>query len=104
MKKVPEAPALPRPGQIKDVASAASAIGQIVRGAAAALTDYAFRINRTLPKDGTEAMTGPLPLRSYTVATRPDATLNEGAVIYVSDAAAGAIFQGSNGAAWVNLG
>jgi len=40
----------------------------------------------------------------YTLATIPLATLHEGAIIYVSDAASGANFQGSDGAAWVNLG
>jgi hypothetical protein len=40
----------------------------------------------------------------YTSASRPSAANNEGAVIYVSDAAAGTKFQGSNGSAWVPLG
>jgi len=46
----------------------------------------------------------PVTPPTYTVATRPDVTLNEGGIIYVSDGAAGAKFQGSDGAAWVNLG
>jgi hypothetical protein len=40
----------------------------------------------------------------YTLATIPDATFHEGAILYVSDASSGARFQGSNGIAWVNLG
>lgn len=43
------------------------------------------RLNRVLPKDGTEAMTGPLELFTYTVATLPDASDFTGSVIYVSD-------------------
>jgi hypothetical protein len=43
------------------------------------------RLNRVLPKDGTEAMTGPLELFTYTVATLPDASDFGGSVIYVSD-------------------
>lgn len=44
-----------------------------------------------------------IPLPSYTVATRP-AGQAAGTIIFVSDGGAGAVFQGWNGAAWVNLG
>lgn len=67
-------------------------------------TEIGYRLNRTLPKDGSEAMTAPLVLRAYTVATRPAAADYAGGVIYVSDGGAGAVIQASNGAAWVNLG
>jgi len=30
--------------------------------------------------------------------------LHEGTIVYVSDGASGAVFRGSNGTAWVNLG
>lgn len=41
----------------------------------------------------------------YTVATRPSAAaVGPGVIIFVSDGGAGAVFQGSTGAAWVNLG
>lgn len=43
------------------------------------------RLNRVLPKDGTEAMTGPLELKTYTVSTLPTASDFGGSVIYVSD-------------------
>lgn len=62
------------------------------------------RVNATLPKDGTEAMTGPLELSSYLTAARPTAADYEGAIIYVSDGAAGSKFQGSDGTSWVSLG
>lgn len=76
----------------------------LVRQLVDILSEYAFRLNRVLPKDGTEAMAAPLVLRSYTVATRPNAADWEGGVIYVSDGGSGAKFQGSDGSAWVNLG
>ncbi|MFN4261962.1 MAG: hypothetical protein ACK4RK_21995, partial [Gemmataceae bacterium] len=76
----------------------------LVRQLVAVFSEYGFRLNRVLPKDGSEAMTAPMQLRSYTVATRPDAADWEGAVIYVSDGGSGARFQGSDGSAWVNLG
>ena len=40
---------------------------------------------------------------TYTEATKP-ADANQGSVIYVSDGAAGANFQGWDGAGWVPLG
>ena len=43
-------------------------------------------------------------LPTYTLATIPLASLHEGALIYVSDAASGANFQGSINTSWVNLG
>lgn len=78
--------------------------GEIIRHLASLYLEYGFRLNRVLPKDGSETMTHPLPLSAFTVATLPDATLWEGAIIYVSDGVAGARFRGSNGTAWVNLG
>lgn len=62
------------------------------------------RVNATLPKDGTEAMTGPLELKSYLTAGLPPAADHEGAIVYVSDGAAGSKFRGSDGASWVSLG
>jgi hypothetical protein len=42
---------------------------------------------------------------SFTTATRPTAAqAGAGAIIFVSDAAAGSNFQGSTGTAWVSLG
>lgn len=62
----------------------------------------AFRIHRhVFPATlGSE-----MRVRSYTTATKPTAAnAGVGAVIFVSDGGAGAVFQGSTGAAWVNLG
>ena len=65
---------------------------------------WSVRINAVLPKDGTESMTAPIVLNTYTVATRPTASDWTAGVIYVSDGGAGAVIQASNGSAWVNLG
>jgi len=46
----------------------------------------------------------PFTLPTYTTATIPLASLHEGSVIYVTDAASGANIQASIGTAWVNLG
>lgn len=68
------------------------------------LVAYGARLNLCLPEDGSEAMTGPLPLKSYTTATKPSATGRSGQIIFVSDGGAGNVFQGSNGTSWVSLG
>lgn len=79
-------------------------LGSLMRTLSDILIRIAVRLNSALPKDGTEAMTAPIVLASYTVATRPAAASWAGGVIYVSDGGAGAVFQGSDGSAWVNLG
>jgi hypothetical protein len=68
------------------------------------LPDYGSRLNAMLAGDGSEAMTGPLKLMSYTTAGRPAASSATGGIIFVSDAAAGSKFQGSDGVGWVSLG
>lgn len=47
-------------------------------------------------------VSGSIAPATYTVATRPAHAA--GKIIFVSDGGAGAVFQGSTGAAWVNLG
>lgn len=98
MNIVENEPGLPNP----PAAFAPAWSAQLVKRLTTLLRDLALRANGTLPKDGTEAMTAPLVLPTYTVATRPTAT--SGQLIYVSDGAAGARFQGSHANAWINLG
>jgi len=59
-----------------------------------------IRVNAAFMKDGTEGMVAPLKHMSYTVATVPDATLWEGATIYVSDETGGAVMAFSDGTDW----
>lgn len=68
------------------------------------LLKIGYRLNRVLPKDGSEAMTAPLPLASYAAADLPAAADHPWAIVAVTDGAAGAQFRASNGTAWVNLG
>lgn len=103
MRPVPERPSLPQahPTTFAGVvAYTQTLVKQLVR----LFQDVGFRVNRTLPKDGSEAMEGPLPLSTYTIATLPPAAQHEGAIVYVSDGLAGEKFRGSDGATWVNLG
>lgn len=60
----------------------------------------ADRANSAFPKDGTEGMQAPAKLKSYTVATVPDATIYTGAIIYVSDETGGAVTAFSDGTNW----
>ena len=60
----------------------------------------AVRTNASFPKDGTEGMTAPLILMSYTVATLPDASLWTNTVIFVSDETGGAVTAFSDGTDW----
>lgn len=78
--------------------------GTLVRQLIAEFSAYGYRLNRVLPKNGSERMSGPLQLASFETAGRPDPTEWEGAVIYVSDASSGSRFQGSDGSQWVDLG
>lgn len=60
-------------------------LGDMLRTLQGFWSKHLHRLNLVLPKDGTEAMTGPLELNTYTVATLPDASDFGGSVIYVSD-------------------
>jgi hypothetical protein len=56
------------------------------------------RLNRVLPLDGSETMTGPLPLAQYTTAGLPAASSATGSVVF--DTTVGA-FKYSNGSSWI---
>ena len=59
-----------------------------------------LRLNGSLQKSGAEPMTGPLRLAQFATADLPAAADWLGAVVYVTDAAAGDEFQGSDGSTW----
>lgn len=64
------------------------------------LIKIAQRLNDALMKDGSEAMTAPVVLSSYTVAALPDATAYTGGMIYVSNETGGAVPAFSDGTNW----
>lgn len=103
MNPVSEQPLLPtaNPASISGILVY---IGSLAKQLRSIFSQHGFRINRLLPKDGSEAMTGPLELAPYATAAIPAAADHEGTIIYVSDASAGSKFQGSDGTNWVNLG
>lgn len=102
-RRIPERVALPRPPRVTLEGLHGWAV-DIIRVLVAVLSETNTRANQGLPKDGTEPMTAPLELETFTTATRPAVADNEGAIIYVSDGAAGFRFQGSDGVTWLGLG
>ena len=104
MRQVLQTPNLARPTSLLTLAGVVTHLGAMAKSLVDVIGDHAWRLNRVLPKDGTEAMTGPLVLKTYTTATRPTASSWTGGIIYVSDGGGGAVFQGSDGTDWVNLG
>ena len=103
VRPVEEAPGLPSAPTTADKPVATWAGGMVSR-LSKLLREFAGRVNATLPKDGTEPMSGPLPLARYTVATLPAAADAPWTVVAVTDGGAGAVIRASNGSAWVNLG
>ena len=67
------------------------------------LAGIANRVNRVLPKDGTEAMLKPLVLKTFTVATVPTAGDWTDGIIIVSDETGGATVAFSDGTNWRRL-
>lgn len=103
MTPVNERPQIPT-GDRRTIRSITLWSDTLIRQLVAIFQNYGYRLNKVLPKDGTEAMTAPLPLKEYLAADLPAASEHEGAVVYVSDGASGAKFRGSDGSSWVNLG
>ncbi len=96
-------PYLPGPRGVADPAVRAF-LADLSRQLVSLFADISSFSTEVVLVDGTSSMTNPLLLATFTVATRPAAASWAGGVIYVSDGGAGAVFQGSNGTAWVNLG
>lgn len=103
MRPVNERPQWPT--GIRPTPASITAWGEaLIRQLVSVFQEFGYRLNHALPKDGTETMDGPLPLKSYTAAELPSAAEHTGAVVYVSDGASGTKFRGSDGSGWVNLG
>jgi len=64
------------------------------------LTDIGFRLNRMMPKDGSEAMTKPLPLLNLAKADLPSAALWAGGIVAVNNEAGGFTLAFSDGTSW----
>lgn len=98
MRLIAEQPQIGQLGQVGTLKALADAVGRLFAGISSLLADAGFRVNRVLPKDGTEAMTAPLPLKSFTVATLP--AVGTGELIFVSDETGGSVPAFSDGTNW----
>ena len=78
----------------------ATSFSQLATGLLPWISSIAYRTNRTLPKDGTEAMLKPLVLQSVAVADLLTASDWTGGVIFVSDESGGATLAFSDGTNW----
>lgn len=101
-RPVPERPAFPQaiPPSLHGIITT---YGSLVKAMLQVFGEYGFRLNRALPKDGTEAMLGPLTLVEYTVATLPLASDHPRALVYVSDEAGGAVPVFSDSSNWLRV-
>ena len=61
---------------------------------------FAYRLNSALMRDGSEPMSGPLVLPTYTVAGVPDVATYARGLIYVSNETGGATIAFSDGVNW----
>jgi hypothetical protein len=58
-----------------------------------------YRLNRVLPLDGSESMTGPLPFYPLVFASLPSASTYAYSVVYVTDSSPGLYY--STGSTWL---
>jgi hypothetical protein len=103
MQQVEEQPQVPVPGSA-DPGALLRWATSLMQVATRYFQAVSFRLNRTLPKDGSEPMTSPLPLATYTTGTLPAAADYPWTLIAVTDGSAGQKFRASDGSSWVNLG
>ncbi len=98
MQQIPKTPSLPTKGDDKTLRGLGMWISRLTVAVWRNFSEVAYRLNGALPKDGTEAMTGALELRSYTVATLPAPGTAD--LVYVSDETGGATLAFYNGTNW----
>ncbi len=88
MKRISERPYLPKPSP-----EDGRYIGVLMRCMTAVLGEISYRLNASLPKDGSEG------LQEFTVATLPDPETYRG-LIYVTDETGGFTLAFSDGSDW----
>ncbi len=81
-----------------EVSSLRQAIVDLVRNVVNELQTHASRLNAMFARDGSEAMSGPLLLASYTKTTLPDVATS--GIIYVTNDVGGAVPAFSDGVNW----
>ncbi len=102
-KKLPDTPALPKQTGLGSTQAIAAYLLVMVRVLTSILTQISYRLNRVVALDGTDTMTGPLVVKTFTVATVPTASVWTQGIIYVSDETGGATLAFSNGTNWLRV-
>lgn len=98
--KVNTTPLLPQSPGLPELFALARFDQDLIQALVRELIQYAYRLNLSLPEDGSEAMQNPLPLATFTIASKPAASSWTGAIIYVSDGAANKKLAISDGTVW----
>lgn len=98
--KVNPTPNLPQGGVPADIYALSRFATDLIQNLIREMVGYAYRLNLSLPEDGSERMSAPLPLKAYTIATLPTASSWTGAIIYVSDGAGNKKMAISDGTVW----
>lgn len=80
--------------------ASAEVLQNLVKAATLILIKHATRLNAAFTSDGVERMSGPLALAQYATGGLPDATLNEGKIVYDLTAQ---VVKYSDGATWTAL-
>jgi len=100
MQSVPDTPEFVNPPSSGDSQALFQHAASLTRMLYATLTAFGFRLNRVLPKDGSESMSGPLGLTGFTVATLPPASAHLNSVVAVVDEVGGHTIAFSDGTNW----
>ena len=98
--KVNTTPQIGNPTTFSSISDIWAFLGKLVAGLISEFRVHAIRLNSAIVSDGTEAMTSPLVIAPYTVATVPDASLWSSGLIYVSNETGGAVIAFSDGTNW----
>lgn len=100
MRQVNKSPGVAQPLGNTQPQAIVRTIQDVRRTVVQELADHAQRLNGAIPKDGSEAMTGPLMMAPYTVATVPAVASYPGGLIYVTNEIGGATIAYSDGTNW----
>lgn len=98
--KIADSPILPKPTGLVSVQAISLFLRILVRTVQTLFGSLSYNLNRSLALDGTDSMTGPLVVKTYTVATLPTASAWTGGIIYVSDETGGGDLAFSDGVHW----
>lgn len=97
MEQIPLAPPLAKPASLHVKGGIESYVTSLYSTLFNLFQRIAVRVNAVLPKDGTEAMTRPLPLKQYATADLPAASAWTGSVVW--DSTVGKL-KYSDGSSW----